>query len=153
MTKYCSHCGSRLEENACFCTECGQRITQENTEDIQQMEKLQQLCEACGQQIPLGSTSCPHCGAQVTMVNLQLEGAQPGSVQVVDLPSCKVCGAVFDPAEHPCCPRCGTPFQYLDVAVYEDGSIETEAVAPVCPYCGEPSREQVSFCRHCGRKL
>ncbi len=49
MQDYCKNCGSRLEENAVFCPECGTKI-----------EK--RLCPNCGEDITNSDNFCENCG-------------------------------------------------------------------------------------------
>lgn len=50
----CANCGSELQENANFCTECGERVASKN------------LCPQCGAELPSEAKFCLECGAKIS---------------------------------------------------------------------------------------
>jgi len=75
----CTNCGASVDENAKFCSSCGNKMKIEKTS-----------CIKCGAKIDEGTKFCPECGAN------QLEKI-----------SCSKCGAELKPGTK-FCPECGT---------------------------------------------
>jgi TM2 domain-containing membrane protein YozV/RNA polymerase subunit RPABC4/transcription elongation factor Spt4 len=55
--KYCSNCGSQIDENAEICPECG----------AEQEHPKMKYCSNCGSQIDENAEICPECGVRQTV--------------------------------------------------------------------------------------
>lgn len=82
--KKCSACGESQEADAAFCTNCGQRLTQETN---------QQKCPSCGETNESDAAFCIHCGQRFTKENANEK-------------KCPSCGASNKP-EDAFCSECG----------------------------------------------
>ena len=64
MVKFCSNCGTQLNDEARFCAKCGSRIDDvDGHSSTQQNVNAGVFCGKCGALVPLGNTVCTSCGA------------------------------------------------------------------------------------------
>ncbi len=61
QAKVCPACGPRPEEDATFCSECGQKLTAPAGEAA----KGGSFCTSCGSGLPDGARFCGECGTKV----------------------------------------------------------------------------------------
>jgi len=64
----CLHCGSKLDNDAVFCTNCGKKIT-----DIVSKEEIK-FCMNCGNKLDADSAFCSNCGKKVEFNELTSTG-------------------------------------------------------------------------------
>lgn len=88
----CEKCGSELEANAKFCTECGTSIP----------KTRRKRCQFCGTKIKPDTEFCPDCGNAVNADN--------GDSRVWECPGCS---EQFT-EEVIYCPKCGTKIAEKD---------------------------------------
>lgn len=66
---FCSNCGTKLEDNAKFCSGCGVAITATNSQQNQQRKISYDgeilKCPSCGEVLNSFSTVCPSCGYEL----------------------------------------------------------------------------------------
>lgn len=127
----CPNCGSDVDRNAPFCSNCGTRIVPETP------VASALRCVNCGKELAEGMAFCTNCGTKA-------EAPAPAPVAAPKL--CANCGKEL--AEGMAfCTNCGT-------------KIETAAPAPVvapapkvCPNCNCPVGDGMAFCTNCGTKV
>ncbi|AYC10666.1 hypothetical protein LS1_00628 [Ligilactobacillus salivarius] len=68
--KFCTNCGSQLNEGAKFCPNCGNSVVSTNTSETttNQAEK-KKFCTNCGSQLRDGVKFCSNCGSSVGSSN------------------------------------------------------------------------------------
>lgn len=68
--KFCTNCGSQLNEGAKFCPNCGNSVVSTNTSETttNQAEK-KKFCTNCGSQLREGVKFCSNCGSVVGSSN------------------------------------------------------------------------------------
>ena len=75
-TRYCRHCGARIEAGAKFCTNCGQSLP---------TTPATKYCRNCGRQLDTKADYCPFCGGSVGSSSgyyrpTYMDGQQPNGV-------------------------------------------------------------------------
>ena len=65
--KFCTNCGSQLNEGAKFCPNCGNSIGSTNDSETRQKK----FCTNCGSQLNEGSKFCSNCGNSIASINTQ----------------------------------------------------------------------------------
>lgn len=60
---FCKNCGSKLIDDAEFCTECGVKVTNINDNEYNSSMSKKQ-CPQCGEQMPEDMFYCLNCGYQ-----------------------------------------------------------------------------------------
>ena len=68
-TKYCPKCGAITQEDARFCSACGQTFTQPISRSSEEKTKILAICPECKNRIPSDSKFCPECGANLQPLN------------------------------------------------------------------------------------
>lgn len=65
--KFCTNCGSQVNEGAKFCPNCGNSIGSTNDSETRQKK----FCINCGSQLNEGSKFCSNCGNSIASINTQ----------------------------------------------------------------------------------
>ena len=65
--KFCTNCGSQVNEGAKFCPNCGNSIGSTNDSETRQKK----FCTNCGSQLNEGSKFCSNCGNSIASINTQ----------------------------------------------------------------------------------
>ena len=65
--KFCTNCGSQVNEGAKFCPNCGNSISSTNDSETRQKK----FCTNCGSQLNEGSKFCSNCGNSIASINTQ----------------------------------------------------------------------------------
>ena len=65
--KFCTNCGSQVNEGAKFCPNCGNSIGSTNDSETRQKK----FCTNCGSQLNEGSKFCSNCGSSIASANTQ----------------------------------------------------------------------------------
>ena len=142
--KRCPNCGTQINDDCVFCTECGKPIPQGNLcpNCGAIVAEGDSFCQNCGRPIPQGNI-CPHCGVIVEDGDsfCQNCGKKVGEMPTND---------VVD-SNQPKCPQCGAP-------VNEGSSFCENCGRPIlqgnnCPHCGAILEDGDSFCQNCGKKI
>lgn len=60
----CPNCGTILEEDAAFCTNCGSKIEPAEAK-AEGEEAPKNVCPSCNNEVPEGTAFCSHCGAKL----------------------------------------------------------------------------------------
>ena len=56
----CPNCGSRVNKENAFCTNCGHKMVENKTVELETKK-----CTSCGEDIPVDAAFCSRCGAKV----------------------------------------------------------------------------------------
>jgi len=126
--KYCPNCGTSIDPNAKFCSECGAPQTAS-------------FCPNCGKQVRPQDKFCTSCGHALTQSSAPVEKNNETQVQFVE-PSqeeVSVQNQSIDVAL--ICPHCRSQYS----ALQEDW--DKENIYWQCPNCGE--RIDGAFCGYC----
>lgn len=68
---FCKKCGARLDDDACFCTNCGANVAlmdvgeEQNGKNVKKREFIEgtiHKCPRCGEVVKAFETQCPSCG-------------------------------------------------------------------------------------------
>ena len=101
MAKFCSECGTQIQDGAKFCLNCGKAVEQPASQKSK--------CTSCSAELKATSKFCPKCGEPVAsaVVPEQTE-QQPAQapVQEPQSPKCACCGAELKTTSK-FCPKCG----------------------------------------------
>ena len=65
--KFCTNCGSQVNEGTKFCPNCGNSIGSTNDSETRQKK----FCTNCGSQLNEGSKFCSNCGNSIASINTQ----------------------------------------------------------------------------------
>lgn len=60
----CEKCGAELKEGALFCTSCGTKASQPQTEGTVAAQAPARVCTSCGMQLAEGALFCSGCGTK-----------------------------------------------------------------------------------------
>ena len=77
----CPKCGKDIENGSAHCPECGERLVEEQSKQVEQKTVF---CEKCGSKIPADSRFCPECGSvqnKSTVSGIEGQRQQRQSVQ------------------------------------------------------------------------
>lgn len=99
MSKYCQHCGAKVQDNSVFCENCGKNLTEAVVTENRQPLKGEKRCKTCGEIHDKKLKFCPNCGVN----SRQLMAAK--------LTNCKGCGHSIA-ANAVKCPSCGKKTHY-----------------------------------------
>ena len=125
--KKCPYCGTQLNDDVLFCTECGKQIPQGN------------VCSHCGALVNDGDVFCQNCGKKIDEA--------PSSAPTESIrKTCPHCRAVVDDGDV-FCQNCG---KKINEAPF---SAPTELIRKTCPHCRAVVDDGDVFCQNCGKKI
>ena len=69
---YCSNCGSKQNDGAKFCSECGKSllVSNQNSMETSAFAGIQIKCRSCGEPLDSYTSKCPLCGWEVRGANV-----------------------------------------------------------------------------------
>lgn len=91
---YCKKCGARINDLAEFCTNCGEKITDKNDPDMNNITS-KCICPECGAKNDLNSWDCIQCKKSIDKAKLTFKCPDCGSIMKNGYTKCPVCDFDF----------------------------------------------------------
>ena len=128
MSKICRNCNSLLLDTACFCNNCGARVT-DTVFDSDTMKK----CEHCGAVLPKSARFCTNCGLPVGVPEAQGYAGR-----------CERCGTWLKPNAQ-FCTNCGRRVAVQTYNFTQQPAAPVQAAAAVVPAVTQPPTNETVY--------